>query len=51
MIIWPGVWICPFMIVKFVLYDGIGATVIAVAPEANDSAPRRRVAVAICMLP
>lgn len=36
------------MIVKFVLYDGIGS--VRVAPEASDSAPRRRVAVAMCML-
>ena len=35
------------MIVKFVLYAGIGS--VTMDPEASDSAPRRRVAVAMCM--
>lgn len=36
------------MIVNFCVYDGIGS--VAVALETNDRAPRRRVAVVMCML-
>lgn len=36
------------MIMNFCVYDGIVS--VTVAPKASDRAPRRRVAVAMCML-